>query len=268
MDPVVGGQRCGIVWADLGSPFLRADVPDLRGEISLWKLEGTTWCLARTDGSGPFATRGLAAGEVSFEPPTREFFVDASVQSVIGLLPPRGPDQPAPLELKPLRGATVRIIAGGGGTPTWDSPQFQSDETGMVRIGPLHGSDDLWLDVSAPGHASIRRFADPHRALLRSEGPAQVWLPLGVERKGRVTVRGHRPSGTVRLSTRVSSVSDRELYIPVRPDGTFEIVEPRFVGMRYEAYLEPQEAGGRLAPRTVLERTDAAGDIVIDIADR
>lgn len=266
-DPIVGGQQCGVVWADLHAPF-RADVPTLSGELAVWSLREDGWSLVATWPNGAHVREELANGTAALEAMDQPFFIDLAVSSLVRMVPGTGPSSTPAAVLRPLEGATVRVIGGGGGTPTWDSPEYMTDARGEAHIGPLVGSRDIWVDVSAKGHMTTRRHAHPRRAALRSDGPTPVWVPVAVATQGRVRIHGKPPEGPVQLSARVVEVSDAPLHLNVRADGTFEAMEPVALPVRYAAYMPKRDVEGTPPMLGRVERVYPYGEFTIELSER
>ncbi len=220
-NPMVGEQWCRVYCVDSSWTITPGPLPG-DGEVSLWRWKDGGWQLSDV----LYFQREM---EPDFEwQPTRCIPPECWGSPRIGIaivsrVVREDPDLPR-LETSPCQGATVTLVAGRFGTPTWDAPTAVSNQRGIVQFGTLAG--DMWYaDVSAPGYCRLR-VPVPAPSDDAEDVP---WFPLYPARQIAVEVRvadKPAPAGT-ELRVAIPDVGGSlDLCYPAVADGVFLVEEP------------------------------------------
>jgi len=242
---LAGGQWCRVLWTDASWRIVPGPFP-YDGELSTWRHDTGKWVLSDVLNFERGMNEGLERDSLLVRDPEPAQPIRFIVASG------RGPFQPGDhSKAVRLEGATVVLVAGRFGTPSWDPPTSRSGGNGVVEFPPLRG--DMWYsDINAAGHARVRWPAPIGYA--KDEELRWFVLYPGSEVKGRVAVAGRSPP--VDTEVRVAfpeMVGSLDLCYPLSPAGEFTIIEPRDVTTLYEITLPD----GRSMEKRRLHASDA-----------
>jgi hypothetical protein len=258
---MAGEQWCRVYWMDSSWTFTPGPGP-WDGEIALWRWDGGSWRLAdvlHTDGQlqqqlplgERFGYKAITVPEPRLGPHRLRFGVAAVLTE-------------QPLDAEPLEGASVTLVAGRGGTPTWDAPSARSDAKGIVDIGSVTG--DMWYaDVFKPGYNRVRavlreaQYAVLRNAPFDARDTDWVLLSKASEVEGVVTIGGQpAPAGTFVKVGFPDRPGTLDLFYAVDEAGRFHVSEPSSTTVIYVARLHD----GREAR---ISRKNASETLRIDI---